>query len=74
MERLAPIKWGPINTVEDAVAFLKKRLELGVTGTVFRWHIWDSEDFEMSFGNSEGVIEHARHERDVLIGLRGEKA
>ncbi|MEK7158550.1 MAG: hypothetical protein AAB733_03200 [Patescibacteria group bacterium] len=73
MEGLAPVKWRPINTIEDAVSFLAKRLELEATGTIFGWHIVDNEDFEMFFDDNEGLIEHARCERDVLIGIQGER-
>jgi hypothetical protein len=72
MARLGLISRRPINTVNEAIRFLRDYLDIKATGTVFGWHLEDDTDFRLTLEDNAALIEHARHERDVLIGLRGE--
>ena len=62
-----------INTVEDAVSFLKS-IGIEAVGTVFGWGLSDGEDFRMTFDDNAGLIEHARYERDMVQKLEAEGA
>ena len=72
MAGLGPIARMPINTVCEAIRFLRDYLDIKATGTVFGWHLEDDADLRMTLKDNAELIEHARYERDILIKLRGE--
>ena len=61
-----------INTVEEAVRFLKS-IGVEAVGTVFGWGLSDGDDFEMTCEDNAALIDHARYERDMVQKLKGER-
>lgn len=62
-----------INTVEEAVRFLKS-IGVEAVGTVFGWGLSDGDDFEMTCEDNAALIDHARYERDMVQKLEAEGA
>ena len=62
-----------INTVEDAINFLKS-IGVEIVGTVFGWGLSDGDDFEMTCEDNAALIDHARYERDMVQKLEAEGA
>jgi len=61
-----------INTVEDAVCFLKS-IGVEAVGHFFGWELSDGNDFEMTCEDNAALIDHARYERDMVQKLKGER-
>jgi hypothetical protein len=61
-----------INTVEDAIRFLRK-IEVETIGVSAGWIISGfgalNRDFELFMTSNEELIEHARYERDMCVRL-----